>query len=47
VQIIESGFRPAGNYQATFAANDLPSGVYYYQLSGDGQLQTRKMLLMK
>ena len=39
--------KPAGNYNASFNASSLPSGVYIYTLQTNGQLSTRKMLLMK
>ncbi len=47
--------KPAGTYEITWNAENLPSGVYFYQLravdpsTGSGQVfvQTKKMLLMK
>lgn len=36
-----------GNYEITFDASKLPSGVYYYQLKSGEFLDTRKMLLLK
>ena len=37
----------AGQYQISFDAKDLPSGIYYYKLQAGEFTQTRKMLLVK
>jgi hypothetical protein len=47
VEVLVNRHQPAGTYQATFAANDLPSGVYLYQLDAGPVTQTRRMLLLK
>lgn len=39
--------RPAGYYQIDFDASALPSGVYFYRISANHFIQTRKMLLIK
>lgn len=39
--------KPAGNYEVEFNGNGLTSGVYFYQLSADGFVQTKKMLMLK
>lgn len=36
-----------GNYSVHFNAADLPSGIYIYSLRVNGQVQNRKMLLIK
>jgi hypothetical protein len=36
-----------GNYTIEFNANNLASGVYFYQLKTNNFIQTKKMLLMK
>ncbi len=36
-----------GNYQVTFNADNLPSGIYYYKLQYGEYNQIRKMLLLK
>lgn len=41
------GWHPAGTYQATFNASDLPTGVYFARLKAEGFSQTRKLLLVK
>lgn len=55
VATIVDEFKPAGTYEVTWYSENLPSGVYFYQLkvfdpeSGLGQVfvQTKKMLLIK
>lgn len=37
----------AGSYKVEFSAEILPSGIYLYRLSADGNSDTRKMLLVK
>ncbi len=41
------GYKSAGNYSATFEANNQPSGVYFYRLDYSGGSLTRKMILLK
>jgi hypothetical protein len=36
-----------GSHKVTFDGTGLPSGVYYYRLTLDGQLQTKQMMLLK
>lgn len=36
-----------GRYSVTFNAEDLPSGIYYYQLKSESFIQTKKMVLVK
>lgn len=36
-----------GNYQVDFKANNLASGIYYYQLITDSFVKTKKMILLK
>jgi hypothetical protein len=36
-----------GEYQLDFVAENLPAGIYYYQLKSESFLQTKKMLLLK
>ncbi|MCU0405745.1 MAG: T9SS type A sorting domain-containing protein [Ignavibacteriaceae bacterium] len=36
-----------GNYEVTFNASSLPSGVYFYRLEADNFVQTNKMILIK
>ena len=39
--------KPFGIYQITFIAGNLPSGTYFYQLSTENFVETKKMVLMK
>ncbi len=55
VATLVNEYKTAGTYEVEFDASSLSSGVYYYQLkagdpsssSGQGFVQTRKMILMK
>ncbi len=39
--------QPPGNYQVTFDAGNLPSGVYFYRLETSGFSKSKKMLLVR
>ena len=39
--------KPAGTYEITWNAENLPSGVYFYQLTAGKFIETKKMLLIK
>jgi hypothetical protein len=39
--------KPAGNYELTWYAENLPSGVYFYQLRAGNFVETKKMILLK
>jgi hypothetical protein len=39
--------KPAGNYEIEFDGSNLSSGVYFYQLSTYGEVETKKLILMK
>jgi hypothetical protein len=45
--ILINEYRSAGIYEVEFDASGLPSGIYFYQLSTKGYIQTRKMSLIK
>ena len=47
VQTIVSEKQPAGNYDVSFDATDLPSGVYLYTLDAGSFVMTKKMILLK
>ena len=47
VAVLLNEKKDAGTYTVTFAANNLPSGVYFYQLRSGNFVETKKMLLMK
>ena len=38
--------RQQGNYETQFNAATLPKGIYFYQLKANGNLQTRKMIVL-
>lgn len=40
-------FQNSGNYQVTFNANQLPSGVYFYKLKAGDFVSVKKMLLVR
>jgi hypothetical protein len=42
-----NGEKEAGNYDISFDASKLSSGVYFYQLHSAGFFQSKKMILMK
>ena len=39
--------KPAGIYEVTWYAENLPSGVYFYQLKAGNYMDTKKMVLLK
>lgn len=47
VSTIVNKMQAAGNYQATFNADDLSSGIYFYSLSAGDFMQVKKMILLK
>lgn len=47
VQTLVNGEKGAGSYDINFNASNFASGVYYYTLKTNGNLLTRKMLLLK
>ena len=47
VATLVDGFKNVGNYEVSFEASGLPSGMYFYRFSAGTFVQTRKMILMK
>ncbi|MBK8553832.1 MAG: T9SS type A sorting domain-containing protein [Ignavibacteria bacterium] len=44
---LADGFRNAGTYEINFDASQLSSGIYFYKLSANGMINTKKMTLIK
>lgn len=47
VATLVNEFKPAGSYTVDFNASKLSSGVYFYKISTNGFVQTKKMILEK
>ncbi|MEJ2104065.1 MAG: T9SS type A sorting domain-containing protein [Ignavibacteriaceae bacterium] len=47
IEILAEGFKPAGNYELTFNAENLPSGLYIYTFESGSTKITKKMTLLK
>jgi len=41
------GIKATGNYQVEFNADQLPSGIYFYELKAGTFRETKKMVLTK
>ncbi len=44
--LMEGDYTP-GNFKVEFSASNIPSGIYFYRLTGDNVNLTKKMILMK
>ena len=47
IKTLLKDYIPAGNYEVAFNADDLSSGIYYYQLRAGSFVETKKMQLIK
>jgi|WetSurMetagenome_2_1015567.scaffolds.fasta_scaffold19941_2 photosystem II stability/assembly factor-like uncharacterized protein len=47
VALLEEGMKEAGFYTSNFNGSNLPSGIYFYTLSTDKFISTKKMILLK
>ena len=47
IATLVSGIKEAGNYKTNFNSNNLPSGVYFYQLTSNSYSRTKKIMLIK
>ncbi|MHB1686497.1 MAG: T9SS type A sorting domain-containing protein [Ignavibacteriaceae bacterium] len=45
--LIDGEVKPSGNYNVSFNAGNLASGIYFYRLITNNYVSTKKMLLMK
>ena len=46
-EILYNGEMETGEHQIRFNAENLPSGIYFYELNIDGRRETKKMILQK
>ena len=47
VAVLVDDFKQPGRYSVNWNGTDNPSGVYFYRLETSGNVQTRKMIMMK
>ena len=47
VKVLVNGFKNAGSYEASFNASTLSSGTYFYRLTTDNFVDTKRMVLVK
>jgi ligand-binding sensor domain-containing protein len=47
LQELDKGIKNIGEYQIRFDGTGLPSGIYFYRLSSDNTIETKKLLLVK
>jgi hypothetical protein len=47
VRTLVHDFQQAGSHIISFKADDLPSGLYFYQIKTDGFSEIKRMLLLK
>lgn len=47
IETLVDGEKPAGTYELAWFAENLPTGVYFYQLRADSFVETKKMVLLR
>lgn len=47
IAVLLNGYREAGNYEVTFNANELNSGIYLYKIEAGNFVNIKKMILVK
>jgi uncharacterized protein YlxW (UPF0749 family) len=47
IQTLVNEEKSAGNYEITFNAQNLSSGVYFYQIKANNFVSTKKLVLLK
>ncbi|MBK7632264.1 MAG: T9SS type A sorting domain-containing protein [Ignavibacteriales bacterium] len=47
IETLVNGEKPIGTYEVNWNAENIPSGVYFYQLKAGDFTQTRKMILLR
>jgi len=47
IKVLLNEVKTAGNYEVSFNASNLPSGIYFYKIQAGDFVETKKMVLMK
>jgi hypothetical protein len=47
VEVIVNEYLKSGSYSVQFSGENLPSGVYYYELRAESFSETKRMMLVK
>lgn len=47
IRVLKNGFMESGDHQVTFQADEFPSGLYLVRLEAEGQVLSKKMMLLK
>ena len=47
IDILADGEYRAGEHKVAFNAEQFSSGIYFYRLEADGQVESRKLVLLK
>ena len=47
LETLVNGEKPIGTYEVNWNAENIPSGVYFYQIKAGDFTQTRKMILLR
>ena len=47
IQVLENGFKTAGNYSVSFNGSNIPTGVYFYRIDAGNFSQVKKMIMEK
>ncbi|MEO6694339.1 MAG: T9SS type A sorting domain-containing protein, partial [Ignavibacteria bacterium] len=47
VSTLVNSIQPIGKYEIEFDGNDLSSGIYFYKISAENFIESKKMILLK
>jgi hypothetical protein len=47
IETLVNELKQAGNYNISFNASSLPSGIYFYRIQAGNFVETKKMILIK